>query len=369
MGQAIPFDVDRISPFGVIVVDTQDYNNVVRLTYKGTVVGSVGAHDGDGFALHVALPVSETVDRVIKRVFEIINQHHLHVVRFLAEEKQRQRADPEIIAEARARQREADLLALEEIAAEEAARREDSEAERRRCCGFDLVADPDDEVKLEGFTFADIEAAAEFSADDDALKIMVWNYDARPRTFSVSTRSEYQWMFAQENDTVSTLQGDTEFLPDIQKITPILRKIVDRNLRIQDPDRLKILLSTLDDPQYSIEMFSLSDDPLPEAESKIRVSDEVSFYIKDSNIKLKIEDIDVAHWTIAKNEIRLDRVVFPRICKVLDREDFGTPDVLSTIGSLWLSQVMPASRLEGFRFIDVDDVERDALSIDVGYNL
>lgn len=369
LAQAIPFDADTIAPFGLRVMDTRDHNNVVRLTYKGAVVGSVGRHDGQGFALHVALPVSETVDRVIRRVFEMINQHHLQVARFLAEQKQRQRGDPEAIAEARARQQEADRLALEEIAAEEAARLHKINDERNRCNGFDLIGEPDQGAMLTGFTFEDIEAAAGFKGKDDELDVVVWHYDARPRTFNVITKGGYEWTFAEYGESTFKLGGDHSIFPDFGKIASVVRTIVDRNVRVQYPDRIQTLLNRLDEPRYSIEMFSMSETELPEVSCMLHVDDEISFRIHEDSIKFNVDGVEVARWIIRKDQINLESAVFPLMCKVLEREEFGTPEVLSKIGSIWLSQVLPASHLDDVRFLDADDVERDALSIDVGYNL
>lgn len=370
-GLVVPFDMDTLAPFGIKVIDTNREKDVIQLTYKDKVIGSVGDFVDNAFTLRLAVPESERVDTVIKRIFGIVKDHLETVNRVEKGIIRAEQESPDGIAQRKENARRAHRQTL----AQERKEQDRLLAlEKSRCGGLEREAGPDPDMVITGFTYEDIEKMSEIQQNNDLISLHT--LDPRGRQFVVYAAKGKDWIFSPVEDgegfTIrNPRKPDTVHLctPDPEKLGAEMRRILERYERVMRPERIKAALEEIPAARYSTEMFALSDDTAEIHEPvTLNLGEDARVSLQRRDVAVLIDDVVIASWRVPGPEHSGGKML-RRIARVVDQKALEDADLLDKVGSLWITHAMAAVGKDPsvFAMPSIDDIEDDAVSMDMGY--
>lgn len=367
---AIPFDEERIAPFGIRIKTLGNGYHRVVLTFEGQDFGIVDRFDGDSICVDLAIDASPPIEQAVQKVFKIINTHTSRVAKVLSEEaKILKTYDADTPEYQHAQQAQNSRRGAFQDAEDEKAERQRWSTELRSCNGWGVPRDEGQDVILTGITRDDLENAQRFTGYKDGMEIRTVGrrvYDDMPQPATQITLAGGKSWFFSNTDVGLVLQEEHRFVPDPAKIVPHILAIAARNRRLLDDEYKIEPLSHLPPARYAIERFSMSDlQAKPEGSQRHVLSDAAEIKMNHESVWLRVENVTVAEWKIWNNQAHISGAV--RV--IGDRELFGTPDILSRVGDMWMREYLAPQGvdLEAFRPFNVDEIEDDAVRADFGY--
>lgn len=370
----LPFDVDRIAPFGMRVLKRREEKAACVLTYKGRDIGVLDSHFNGEMSVKMIIPESAPVDAKITQVLTIIREHLDSVGRALAEAK---RNDPNRKTDAQLKKEEEERVNAERVAEATRRRAEKVRADELalrekalvKCMGFAWERENEPPSLLTGITPDDMKMLSDLKLFKDRLKVS--RRSSVQKTWAVTTYQGAEWVYAESDGEMmfTSTSKDNPFLPDSEKLTAELVGLRDRNLRAQDPERIRVALAQLPAAEYAADAFLfVGEKYYTWPQGATDVAEGVQLEYSRSAVTLSVDDLEIAKWAItlgAASGACVTGIGGERVPKDI----LNTPEIVASIGSLWLVKAAESLGIdpEPYKILSFAELEDDAETLDLGY--